>query len=84
MEISKNIVKRCYETDEISDLDHRVLEYNTTPIAGMGMSHAQLFFCRQIKNKAPISEKLLMWQSVGESTETDSQNRCHCWVLEIG
>lgn len=36
--IAKNIVKRCYEEGGISGLEYRILEYNATPVASMGMS----------------------------------------------
>lgn len=69
--IAKNVVKRCYEDGGIGNLEYRVLEYNAMPVASMKMSPAQLFFCRQIKTRTPISSELLKWQKVGESQIED-------------
>ncbi|XP_017479869.1 PREDICTED: metabotropic glutamate receptor-like protein R [Rhagoletis zephyria] len=31
--IAKNILKRCYETNEVDHFQYRIMEYNTTPVA---------------------------------------------------
>lgn len=62
--IAKNILKRCYEADDLEQYQYRILEYNTTPIASMQMSPSQLFFGRQVKTRMPIDESLLTGQEV--------------------
>lgn len=64
--IAKNILKRCYEANEADQFQYRLLEYNTTPIASMHLTPSELFFGRLIKTKLPISEDLLVRNSVKE------------------
>lgn len=64
--IAKNILKRCYEANEVESYQYRVLEYNTTPIASMRLTPSELFFGRLIKTKLPISGKLLIRNDIKE------------------
>lgn len=65
--IAKNIVRRCHEDGAMNQLAYRILEYNATPIASMGMSPASLFFGRRIRTKLPIVDELLHRSVVNES-----------------
>lgn len=65
--ISKNIVKRCYETNAIDQCQYKILEYNTTPVASIGLTPSELFFGRLIKTKLPVSSKLLVRKNINES-----------------
>lgn len=58
--IAKNILKRCYEMNEVDQFQYRILEYNTTPIAGMKLTPSELFFGRLVKTKMPVSGQLLI------------------------
>lgn len=66
--IAKNILKRCYEMNEVDQFQYRILEYNTTPIASMGFTASELFFGRLIKTKLPVSERLLIRNSISEES----------------
>lgn len=41
--IAKNILKRCYEANDVESYQYRILEYNTTPVASMQLSPVELF-----------------------------------------
>lgn len=64
--IAKNILKRCYEANEVDQFQYRLLEYNTTPIASMRLTPSELFFGRLIKTRLPVSRELLVRNNVGE------------------
>lgn len=64
--ITKNILKRCYETNEIELFQHRILEYNTTPVASLQLTPSQLFLGRILKTKLPISDTLLQRNNISE------------------
>lgn len=64
--ISKNILKRCYEANEVDQFQYRLLEYNTTPIASMRLTPSELFFGRLIKSKLPVSDSLLVRKNFTE------------------
>lgn len=66
--IAKNILKRCYEANDVEKFQYRILEYNTTPVASMKMSPSQLFFGRLVKTKLPIEEGLLVRNVIAEDT----------------
>lgn len=66
--IAKNILRRCHEDGAMDQLAYRILEYNATPVASMGMSPASLFFGRRIKTKLPIVDELLHRSAADEST----------------
>lgn len=55
--ISKLILKKAHE--EGKDGIISLMEYRNTPISGLGLSPAQLFFNRRLRTKLPISSKLL-------------------------
>ena len=57
--IAKNILKRCYEANEVNQFQYRILEYNTTPVASMNLTPSELFFGRLIKTKLPVSDQIL-------------------------
>lgn len=57
--IAKNILKRAIEDNNVGRFQYSILEYNTTPVASLKASPAQLFYGRQVKTKMPISESLL-------------------------
>lgn len=42
--IAKNILKRCYEANDVGKFQYRLLEYNTTPISSMKITPSELFF----------------------------------------
>lgn len=65
--IAKNILKRCYEANEIDQFQYRILEYNTTPVASMRSTPSELFFGRLIKSKLPISSSLLVRKNTSEN-----------------
>lgn len=65
--IAKNLLKRCYATGDVQTFQYRLLEYNTTPVASMGHSPAQLFFGRRLKSRLPISNSLLVRNYIDES-----------------
>lgn len=73
--IAKNILRRCYEEDLMDEFGYRILEYNATPVASMGISPAQLFFGRQVKTKMPITDQLLHRSDIKESKV---QERLEC------
>lgn len=73
--IAKNILKRCYETGDIESFRYRLLEYNTTPVASMGVSPTQLFFGRQLKSRLPSSGALLLCNNLDEDHVTDKIER---------
>ncbi|XP_055314022.1 uncharacterized protein LOC129575118 [Sitodiplosis mosellana] len=64
--IAKNILKRCYEANEVNQYQYRILEYNTTPVAGMQLTPSELFFSRLVKTRLPVSEQLLIRNNVDE------------------
>lgn len=64
--IAKNILKRCYEANEVDKFQYRILEYNTTPVANMKLTPSELFFGRLVKTKIPVSEQLLIRNRVSE------------------
>lgn len=66
--IAKNILKRCYEANETKHYQYRILEYNTTPVASMGLAPVQLFFGRMVKTRMPITNTLLKRGSINEDT----------------
>lgn len=66
--IAKNILKRCYEAQEVHQFQYRILEYNTTPVVSLKLSPAQLFFGRAIKAKLPIADSLLCRNNVSENS----------------
>lgn len=68
MAIAKNILKRCYETNEVDKFPYRILEYNTTPLASMCLTPSELFFGRLTKTKLPVSEQLLTRNNVQEES----------------
>ncbi|XP_024883540.1 uncharacterized protein K02A2.6-like, partial [Temnothorax curvispinosus] len=65
--IAKNILKRCYEANEVELFAYRLLEYNVTPVANMRLSPAQLFFGRRIKTKLPTSRETLLRDPLDEA-----------------
>lgn len=65
--IAKNILKRCYEANEVDQFQYRILEYNTTPIASMRLTPSELFFGRLVKTKLPVSESLLVRNNLNEN-----------------
>lgn len=65
--IAKNILKRCYEANEVNQFQYRILEYNTTPIASMRLTPSELFFGRLIKTKLPVSDSLLVRNNLKEN-----------------
>lgn len=65
--IAKNLLKRCLEVGELHMYQYRLLEYNTTPIASMKLSPAQLFFGRWLKTKLPVDSACLMRNCLNES-----------------
>lgn len=66
--IAKNILKRCVEDRDTENYHYRILEYNTTPVASMRLTPAQLFFGREVKTRMPISDSLLTRNNLGEET----------------
>lgn len=66
MAIAKNILKRCYESDEVDQFQYRILEYNTTPVAGMRLTPSELFFGRLIKTKLPVVNSKLTRNNIPE------------------
>jgi len=44
--IAKNILKRC---SKATDYQYRILEYNATPVASLGLAPCELFFGRMCK-----------------------------------
>lgn len=73
--IAKNILKRCYELGEVDQFQYRLLEYNTTPIAGMHLTPSQMFFGRQVKTRLPVDESLLVRKSISEDVIRDKFDR---------
>lgn len=65
--IAKNILKRCYEANEVDQFQYRILEYNTTPVASIGLTPSELFFGRLVKTKLPVSGSLLVRNNIVES-----------------
>ncbi len=65
--IAKNILKRCYENNETTQYQYRILEYNTTPVASMQLAPCQLFNGRLLKTKMPVSKALLCRNNLNES-----------------
>lgn len=70
--IAKNILKRCFEANDVNQFQYRLLEYNTTPLAGMHMTPSELFFGRLVKTKLPVADSLLRRKDLNES---DIQNK---------
>lgn len=66
--IAKNILKRCVEERDTENYQYRILEYNTTPVASMRLTPAQLFFGRVVKTRMPISDSLLHRDNISEET----------------
>lgn len=64
--IAKNILKRCYEVNEIDQFQYRILEYNTSPVASMGVTPSELFFGRLIKTRLPMCGSLLVRGNLSE------------------
>lgn len=64
--IAENILKRCYEANDVMSYQYRILEYNTTPVASMQLSPSELFFGRLIKTKLPVSDSLLVRNNLKE------------------
>lgn len=64
--IAKNILKRCYEANEVNQFQYRIMEYNTTPVSSMRCTPSELFFGRLIKTKLPVSEQLLVRNDIKE------------------
>lgn len=64
--IAKNILKRCYESDGVDQFQYRILEYNTTPVAGMKLTPSELFFGRLIKTKLPVINSKLTRNNIPE------------------
>lgn len=64
--IAKNILKRCFETNEVNKFQYRILEYNTTPLANMQITPTELFFGRLVKTGLPVSERILVRNSISE------------------
>lgn len=64
--IAKNILKRCYEAQETKHFQYRLLEYNTTPVASIGLAPVQLIFGRMVKTRMPISSSLLHRNHIDE------------------
>ncbi|XP_055523239.1 uncharacterized protein K02A2.6-like [Wyeomyia smithii] len=73
--IAKNILKRCIEMREPESFQYRLLEYNTTPVALMGLTPAELFFGRQLKTRLPIARELLMRSSLSNTDIVNKMNR---------
>lgn len=69
--IAKNLLKRCLEEGAMDMYQLRLLEYNATPVAGMKLPPAQLFFGRIIKTGLPIDAKLLHRNNLEESVVQD-------------
>lgn len=43
--IAKNILKRCFESNDVDQFQYyHLLEYNTTPVAGIHITPSELFF----------------------------------------
>ena len=66
--IAKNLLKRCLEDGRVNEYQYRILEYNTTPVASMGLTPAHLFFGRLIKTKLPMTEQILHRINIKEDT----------------
>lgn len=64
--IAKNIIKRCFEANKVENIQFCILEYNTTPVASLGMAPSELFFGRLIKGRLPMSAKLLVRNNIKE------------------
>ncbi|XP_055543275.1 uncharacterized protein LOC129728833 [Wyeomyia smithii] len=73
--IAKNILKRCYELGEVDQFQYRLLEYNTTPVAGMQLTPSQLFFGRQLKTRLPVDDTLLTRENIAESVVRSKFNQ---------
>lgn len=58
--IVKNMLKKT------NDIQLALLEYRNSPLAGMGVTPAQLMFNRRLKTKLPIVERLLKPQLIDE------------------
>lgn len=65
--IAKNILKRCFEANDVDQFQYRLLEYNTTPLTGMHITPSELFFGRLVKTKLPVSDSLLIKNKLTES-----------------
>lgn len=57
--IAKNILKRSIEAGSVGSYHHRVLEYNTTPVASLGFTPSELFLGRKLKTRILVSESVL-------------------------
>lgn len=73
--IAKNILKRSYEAGDVKSFRYRLLEYNSTPVASMGVSPCQLFFGRQLKTRLPTSSGLLLRNNLEENRVTEMMER---------
>lgn len=65
--IAKNLLKRCYEENDVGLYQYRVLEYNTTPVASLQVSPSELFLGRLLKTKLPVSDSLLTRNKLPEN-----------------
>jgi len=61
--IAKNILKRC---SKATDYQLRILEYNATPVASLGLAPCELFFGRMCKTKMPIKKSELLRNHIEE------------------
>ncbi|XP_058816894.1 uncharacterized protein LOC131680192 [Topomyia yanbarensis] len=75
--IAKNILKRCFELGEVDQLKYRLLEFNTTPIAGMQLTPSHLFFGRLLKTRLPVDESLLVRKNIAERVVRSKFERKH-------
>lgn len=57
--IAKNILKRWKEVNNGTGFQEWILEYNNTPVAGLGLAPTQLFFGRRLKSELPVTENVL-------------------------
>nr|XP_029732663.1 uncharacterized protein LOC115268706 [Aedes albopictus] len=73
--IAKNILRRSYEAGDVKSFRYRLLEYNSTPVASMGVSPCQLFFGRQLKTRLPTSSGLLLRNNLEENRVTEMMER---------
>lgn len=65
--ISKNILKRCYEENQVDQFQYRIPEYNATPIASMRLTPSEIYFGRLLKTKLPVSDSLLVRNYLNEN-----------------
>lgn len=55
--IFKTMMRKCKQTGQ--DLNLYLLNYRTTPLAGLNYTPSELLMNRKLKSKLPINEKLL-------------------------